>query len=47
MPTKTWACHPTPCLGFCGFNPELFSGKELRPASLEANAPRTWGRLLA
>jgi len=30
-----------------GCDPESLSGKELRPASLEANGPRRWGRLLA
>ena len=30
-----------------GCEPESLSGKELRPASLEANGPRIWGRLLA
>ena len=30
-----------------GCEPESLSDKELRPASLEANGPRIWGRLLA
>ncbi|MBV8317460.1 MAG: transposase [Planctomycetaceae bacterium] len=30
-----------------GRDPEPFPGKELRPTPLEANIPRTWGRLLS